>query len=151
MGPLGALEAATDDAALTKLWLRGGFPDSFLARSDEESLFLRKDFIRTYLERDVPQFGPRLPAETLERLWTMLAHSQGTLLNASRLAAGLSVSPCPPSFGTSTCSWICCWCGDCNRSTRCFVVYSGSERYNVSAEVEAIGPRELTQMLASAA
>jgi predicted AAA+ superfamily ATPase len=53
---------------------------------------LRKDFIRTYLERDVAQFGPRIPAETLERLWTMLAHGQGSLLNASRLAAGLSVS-----------------------------------------------------------
>jgi predicted AAA+ superfamily ATPase len=92
MGPLDVLEAAGDEATLSKLWLRGGFPDSFLARSDEESLFLRKDFIRTYLERDVPQLGPRIPAETLERLWTMLAHSQGTLLNASRLAAGLAVS-----------------------------------------------------------
>jgi uncharacterized protein len=53
---------------------------------------MRDDFIRTYLERDVPQFGPRIPAETLARLWTMLAHGQGTLLNASRLAASLAVS-----------------------------------------------------------
>ncbi|HEY1254470.1 MAG TPA: DUF4143 domain-containing protein, partial [Terracidiphilus sp.] len=52
----------------------------------------REDFIRTYLERDVPQFGPRVPAGVLERLWTMLAHGQGTLLNASRLAAGLQIS-----------------------------------------------------------
>jgi len=76
----------------TRLWVRGGFPDSFLAASDADSLALRLSFIRTYLERDVPQFGPRIPAETLERLWTMLAHNQGTLLNASRLAAGLSVT-----------------------------------------------------------
>jgi predicted AAA+ superfamily ATPase len=92
LGPLDALEVASDNAALTALWVRGGFPDSYLAHSDAESLALRKDFIRTYLERDVPQFGPRIPAETLERLWTMLAHNQGTLLNASRLAYALSVS-----------------------------------------------------------
>ena len=53
---------------------------------------LRKDFIRTYLERDVPMFGPRIPATTMERLWTMLAHRQGTLLNASELARSLEVS-----------------------------------------------------------
>src|SRR5580704_8393265 len=92
MGPFDVLEAGKDEASRLALWLRGGFPDSFLARSDAESLLLREDFIRTYLERDVPQFGPRIPAETLERLWTMLAHGQGGLLNASRLAAGLSVS-----------------------------------------------------------
>lgn len=92
MGPFDVLEVAGDAAALSRLWVRGGFPDSFLAADDAESLALRKDFIRTYLERDVPMFGPRLPTETLERLWTMLAHGQGTLLNASRLAASLSVS-----------------------------------------------------------
>ncbi|MEO8902959.1 MAG: ATP-binding protein [Polyangiaceae bacterium] len=92
MGPLDGLEVANTGAALSTLWVRGGFPDSYLARSDAESMAIRGDFIRTYLERDVPQFGPRIPAETLERLWTMLAHSQGTLLNASRLAAGLSIS-----------------------------------------------------------
>lgn len=92
MYPLNVLEATGDDAALTKLWLRGGFPDSFLAGSDADSMAFRTNFIRTYLERDVPQFGPRIPAETLARLWTMLAHNQGTLLNASRLAAGLVVS-----------------------------------------------------------
>jgi predicted AAA+ superfamily ATPase len=92
MGPLDVLEAGKREAERLALWLRGGFPDSFLARSDAESLSLRDDFIRTYLERDVAQFGPRIPAETLERLWTMLAHGQGMLLNASRLAAGLSVA-----------------------------------------------------------
>lgn len=92
MGPFDSLEIPPDDAEQQALWLRGGFPDSFLARSDAESLALRDDFIRTYLERDVPQFGPRIPAETLARLWTMLAHGQGTLLNASRLATSLAIS-----------------------------------------------------------
>lgn len=92
MGPFDCLEIEPSEDTLTRLWIRGGFPDSYLARTDAVSLALRKDFIRTYLERDVPQFGPRIPAQTLERLWTMLAHAQGTLLNASRLAAGLSTS-----------------------------------------------------------
>jgi len=69
------------------LWLRGGFPDSLLAASDIDSLAMRQNFIRTYLERDVPMFGPRIPAERLERFWKMLAHVQGSLLNASRLAS----------------------------------------------------------------
>jgi hypothetical protein len=72
--------------------VRGGYPDSYLAADDERSLAIRKDFIRTYLQRDVALFGPRLPAETLERLWTMLAHNQGGLLNASKLASGLGIS-----------------------------------------------------------
>jgi hypothetical protein len=92
LDPLDVLEAAPDARAVTTLWVRGGFPDSFLAATDADSLAFRRDFIRTYLERDVPQFGRRIPAETLERLWTMLAHSQGTLLNASQLAAGLSIA-----------------------------------------------------------
>ncbi len=78
--------------ALQRLWLRGGFPDSFLAQSDRTSLSWREDFIRTYLERDIPSFGLRIPAETLRRFWTMLAHEQGGLLNAAKLAAGLGVS-----------------------------------------------------------
>jgi hypothetical protein len=89
---LDVLEAASDFHSVSTLWLRGGLPDSFLAESDADSHAFRRNFIRTYLERDVPQFGPRIPAETLGRLWTMLAHGQGTLLNASRLASGLSVS-----------------------------------------------------------
>jgi len=90
IAPLTALEL--EPADLTRLWLRGGFPDSFLSATDGDSLDLRESFIRTYLERDVPMFGPRIPAETLRRLWTMLAHNQGTLLNASRLASGLNIS-----------------------------------------------------------
>ena len=92
MGPFDVLEVVEDRHDLDRLWVRGGFPDSYLARGDAESLAWRKAFIRTYLERDVPQFGPRIPAETLDRLWTMLAHGQGTLLNAARLAASLQVS-----------------------------------------------------------
>ncbi len=92
MGPLDALDIGPDENALQQLWVRGGFPDSYLAANGADSYAYRRNFIRTYLERDVPQFGPRIPAETLERLWTMLAHNQGTLLNASRLAAGLSVT-----------------------------------------------------------
>lgn len=92
MGPFNTLELPANEPTLTTLWLRGGFPGSFLAQDDAVSLRWRADFIRTYLERDVPMFGPRVPAGMLERLWTMLAHGQGTLLNASRLAAGLQVS-----------------------------------------------------------
>ena len=73
------------------LWLRGGFPDSFQAKGDDASLRWRQNFIRTYLERDIPQLGPRLPAETLRRLWTMLAHLQGGLLNVSNLARSLGI------------------------------------------------------------
>lgn len=92
MGPLDALEVSAKAAEQERLWLRGGFPDSFLAASDDDSFRLRESFIRTYLERDVQQFGPRVPAETLNRLWTMLAHNQATMLNASRLATALDMS-----------------------------------------------------------
>lgn len=90
MAPLDITEAGDREA--DRLWVRGGFPDSFLAPSDTDSLAWRRDFIRTYLERDVPQFGFRVPAETLRRLWTMIAHQQGGLLNASKLAQSLGVS-----------------------------------------------------------
>ena len=91
MGPLHALEISDKDALIT-LWVRGGFPDSFLATSDSASAAWKEDFIRTYLEREIPLFGPRIPSETMERLWTMLAHNQGGILNASRLSASLSIS-----------------------------------------------------------
>ncbi len=90
LNPLDALEL--EEARLNDLWVRGGFPDSFLARSEAQSLRWRRNFIRSYLERDIPQFGPRIPAETLRRFWTMLAHAQGGLLNAAQLARGLGVS-----------------------------------------------------------
>jgi predicted AAA+ superfamily ATPase len=89
LAPLDAGEVGPE--RLDALWLRGGFPESLLADSDAASLRWRTDFIRTYLERDVPQLGPRIPAETLRRLWTMLAHQQGGLLNAADLARALAV------------------------------------------------------------
>lgn len=92
MTPFTAMEVEDRRVARERLWLRGGFPEAYLAANDAESLELRKDFIRTYLERDVPMFGPRIPATTMERLWTMLVHNQGTLLNASRLAQALEIS-----------------------------------------------------------
>jgi predicted AAA+ superfamily ATPase len=92
LGPLDVLEMESSKADLTPLWVRGGFPDSYLAESDRRSFAWRKDFVRSYLEREIPLLGPRIPAETLEGLWTMLAHNQGALLNASRLAAALMVS-----------------------------------------------------------
>lgn len=83
-------EVSPDDTL--GLWVRGGFPDSFLAPSDAHSLDWRLEFIRTYLERDIPALGPRIPAETMRRLWTMLAHLQGQIHNAARLAAGVGIS-----------------------------------------------------------
>ena len=90
MPPLQLDEVGED--RLNDLWLRGGFPDSFQAGSDRDSLAWREDFLRTYLERDIPALGPRIPATTLRRFWTMLAHAQGGLLNAAALAEGLGVS-----------------------------------------------------------
>ena len=84
------LQEATPQRA-DALWLRGGFPESLLAKDDSRSQRWRQDFIRTYLERDVPQLGPRIAAETLRRFWTMLAHHQGSMLNAAALARSLGV------------------------------------------------------------
>jgi uncharacterized protein len=81
-----------DPAALRKIWLRGGFPRSFLAKKEEVSYEWRLDFIRTYLERDIPQFGFRIPAKTLERFWKMVAHFHGQLLNNSKIGNSLGVS-----------------------------------------------------------
>jgi hypothetical protein len=89
LGGLHALELGAD--ALDKLWIRGGFPGSTLAATDGDSAEWRRQFIRTYLERDIPQLGPRVPAETLRRFWTMLAHGQGSLLNAAELGRSLGV------------------------------------------------------------
>ncbi len=87
--PLDALEIKPEQ--LDQLWLRGGFPKSFLAADDPRSYRWRQNFIKSYLERDIPQFGIRIPAETLRRFWTMLAHTQGGLFNAAYLARGLGV------------------------------------------------------------
>jgi len=79
-------------ADLNALWLRGGFPLSWLAETDAASMTWREVFIATYLEKDIPALGPRIPATTLRRLWTMLAHHQGELLDQSKLAAALAIS-----------------------------------------------------------
>ena len=93
LGPLDVYDVSPALAPTTQLWLRGGFPDSLLAESDEDSMAFRVNLIHAYLERDISEFtGRRIPAETLERLWTMLAHSQGQVLNASKLAGSLAVS-----------------------------------------------------------
>jgi len=82
----------SDTSVADRLWARGGFPDSFLASSDVASYTWRLAFIQTYLERDIPLLGPRIPAETLHRFWQMLAHGQGQLFHAAPLASGLGVS-----------------------------------------------------------
>lgn len=90
LAPFDLSETGRD--ALDRLWLRGGFPESFLAADDRASLTWRRQFTTTYLERDIAAFAPRLPRETLRRFWTMLAHEQGAEFNSARLAAGLGVS-----------------------------------------------------------
>jgi uncharacterized protein len=92
MSPLSVLEITENQTEITKLWLRGGFPDSYLASSDRASIEWRLAFIKTYLERDVPQFGLRIPATTLHRMWMMLAHLQGSPLNSSKIASSLDIS-----------------------------------------------------------
>jgi len=75
-----------------RLWLRGGFPDSFKAKTNEASYRWREDFVRTFLERDLPQLGILVPAPTLGRFWSMLAHCHGQILNWSELGRSMSVS-----------------------------------------------------------
>lgn len=90
LSPFSVAELGTDN--ISKLWLRGGFPLSILASSDEDSIIWRKNFVQTYVERDMLQFNPRVPTELLARLWTMLGHNQGAMLNSSRLATSLEVT-----------------------------------------------------------
>ncbi len=87
--PLQAAELQLDLAGLQTLWLRGGFPLSYLASDDEAAFVWRQDFIRTFLQRDLSDMGVRVPAETMRRFWTMLAHLQGQLFNASQIGSAL--------------------------------------------------------------
>jgi len=89
LGPLSLSEVAADEH--DTLWVRGGFPDSYLTATEGQSRRWREDFIRSYLERDIPQLGPRIASETLRRFWTMLAHNQGGLLNQAQLARNVGV------------------------------------------------------------
>ena len=91
------LKPSTKRVSVDRLWTRGGFPESLLARTDAASASWRQDFVRSYLERDVPMFAPRVPPVTLGRLWRMLANAQGALLNQARLASSLDVSA--PTIG----------------------------------------------------
>ncbi len=84
------LETGSD--TLNKLWLRGGFPLSFLAGDDIDSAAWREGFVRTFLQRDIPQLGINIPSETLRRFWTMLAHSHGQILNKTQLAGSMGIS-----------------------------------------------------------
>lgn len=90
--PFRADEVPEEPGALPRLWFRGGFPRSFLAASDESSADWRESFTRTFLERDLPQLGFGVPAATLSRVWRMLAHVHGQVLNSSQLGAALGVS-----------------------------------------------------------
>lgn len=92
LAPIDPIEAATADISQTTAWVRGGFPDSLLARSDAASLDWREAFVRTYLEREVPQFAPRVGITAMSRLWQMLAHNSGGILNAAKLGSGLGIS-----------------------------------------------------------
>ncbi len=98
LAPLSLAEVSAQPASneaqnITRtLWSRGGFPDSYFARSDAASLRWREAFIRSYLERDIPQLGIRVPSATLRRFWLMLAHYHGQLWNASTLAGSLGIT-----------------------------------------------------------
>ena len=92
LAPFDISEIKPGHAALANFWLRGGYPLSWLAESDETSLAWRESFILTHLERDIPAFGIRIPGPTLHRFWRMLAHLHGQMWNASRLASGFGVS-----------------------------------------------------------
>lgn len=89
LAPFQALEL--DAAQQDGLWVRGGFPNSYLAKSARQSMVWRQNLISTYLERDIPGYGTRLPAETLRRLWRMLAHHQGGLLDVAQLGKNLMI------------------------------------------------------------
>jgi predicted AAA+ superfamily ATPase len=91
MSGLNALEVAGQKTDLQKLWIRGGFPESYLASHDDQAMEWLEDLIKSYLERDIPQMGFRVPAARLRRLWTMLAHLQGETVNYSKLAMNLEV------------------------------------------------------------
>ncbi|SPF31238.1 conserved hypothetical protein [Syntrophobacter sp. SbD1] len=82
----------TGGDSLETLWLRGGFPRSFLAQSDDDSMIWREGFIRTFLERDIPQLGISIPAPAMRRFWTMLAHYHGQMWNASELGRSMGLS-----------------------------------------------------------
>lgn len=90
--PFNISEVAKTSLDINKLWLTGGYPESYLAKDDEFSFTWRNAFIKTYLERDIPQLGIRIPAPQLRNFWTMVAHCHGQLWNASQISKSLGVS-----------------------------------------------------------
>ncbi len=92
LSPFLATEIGQDEESLERLWVRGGFPMSYAANTEADSVTLRQDFIRSYLDRDVREFAPGISKITLDRFWRMLAHGQGNEWKAANLAAGLGVS-----------------------------------------------------------
>ena len=91
LSPISMREVDVEE--INSLWLRGGFPESYLASNPDASPRWRRDFIKTCLERDIPTFGIAVPSESLRRFWTMIAHLQGSTFNASSLARSLELSP----------------------------------------------------------
>jgi len=90
LGPFKLEEVGTDN--LRTLWLRGGFPLSFLSETEDSSVIWRENYIRTFLERDIPQLGITIPSESLRRFWIMISHYHGQLLNASELGRAFGIS-----------------------------------------------------------
>src|SRR5947209_4115962 len=136
-----------------RLWARGGFPRSYLARSEEESMRWREDFIGTFLERDLPQLGMRVPAATMRRFWTMLAHYAGAVWNASEIGRSLGGARIgvevkygdAPTMTKSMASAL----ADL-RLNRLLVVHAGKSRFPLGKKVEALPlddcMRELAKM-----
>ena len=173
LAPFNVLE--TRELPADDLWVRGGFPESLLASDTTRSLRWRQDFIRTYLERDIPQFGPRIAAETLRRFWAMLAHHQGGLLNTAQFARNLGVDVKTAGGYLDLLidlllSWPdgSLWAIEIKRSlspklergfhaacadlapNRKFVVYPGSERYRLAADIEVISLEDIATELVAA-
>ena len=100
-------------AEIRRLWVRGGFPPAFTAGTPEDSFVWRRQFVQTFLERDLPVFGIRVPAPTLLRFWTMLAHTHGQIWNAAELpvrwgsmrrrSGGISTSSTPSTWSECSC------------------------------------------------
>jgi len=94
LSPLGLAEVGgegADQGPMNRLWVRGGYPESYLAGDDALSMRWRENFVQTHLERDMPVFGVRVPATTLRRFWTMVAHCHGQTWNASRVAESMGI------------------------------------------------------------
>ena len=110
MTGLNVLETGDEKQDIQNLWLRGGFPKSYLEQDDNAAMEWLESFIKTYLQRDVPQMDFRVPANKLRRLWTLLAHMQGSTVNVSAIVANLEVNM-RLSIIILTFSPTCCWYG----------------------------------------